>query len=52
MLRGRSLESTIPLMKLRYDVLAVVYDEDAADIELDLVMLLLYLKEVKWSTAN
>lgn len=34
------------------DVLAVVHDEDAADVELDVVALLLGLEEVKGSTMN
>jgi hypothetical protein len=52
MLRGTSSESTIPLTKLGYDVLAVIHDKDTADIELDAVTLLLYLEEVEWSTGN
>lgn len=36
----------------RDDVLAVVHDEDAADIELDVVALLLGLEEIERSTEN
>ena len=34
------------------EVLAVVHDEDTADIELDVVALLLRLEEIEWSTKS
>ena len=34
------------------ELLAIVHDEDAADVELDVVALLLRLEEVEGSTAN
>ena len=36
---------------LGYEVLAVIHNEDAMDIKLDVVTLLLRLKEVKWRTG-
>ena len=36
---------------LRYEVLAVIHNEDAMDVKLDVVMLLLRLKEVEWCTG-
>ena len=36
---------------LGYEVLAVIHNEDATDVKLDVVTLLLRLEEVKWCTG-
>ena len=36
---------------LRYEVLAVIHNEDVTDVKLDVVMLLLRLEEVEWRTG-
>jgi len=37
---------------LRNEILAVIHDEDAANIRLDVVPLLLGLEQVEWSAAG